>query len=95
MNTNKRRTISHEEKLRIVQAYHDKIRVTEIARVMGHKVGTISQIIQKYFKTGEVVSNTQRRGGTKPKKLPRQPRQPKQWHQYGHATLAYIPTGQK
>ena len=58
-----------QEKLRIVQAYHDKIRVTEIARVMGHKVGTISQIIQKYLKTGEVVSNTQRRGGTKPKKL--------------------------
>ena len=70
MATNKQATISHEEKQRIVQAYLDKRRVTDVASVMGYK-SISSNGIPDHPKVYEGRKNCyffHKRGGIKSKK---------------------------
>lgn len=64
-----RQHISVENKKKIVKLYLDQYRMTDIANIMDLNIQTVSRIVQKYLKDGEVQDNSHKKGGPHTKKL--------------------------
>ena len=64
-----RKKISLEDKQKIVKLYHEEYRMTDIARIMDLNIQTVSRIIHKFLKEGEITNNSSEKVGPHNKKL--------------------------